>query len=72
MRCPEKDLDTVGKQTSGADAEPVASPDKEKIGCNASCIDEDKCHKFSVNQCESHGKSDLDKISLYIDSRDTM
>jgi hypothetical protein len=28
-------------------------------------------HEFSVNQCEKHIKSDLDTISLSIDSTDT-
>ena len=28
-------------------------------------------HKFSINQCESRGKSDLDTISLNVDSRHT-
>jgi len=33
-------------------------------------MDEYESHRFSVNQCESHVKSDLDMISLSIDSRD--
>ena len=33
-------------------------------------MDEYESHRFSVNQCESHVKSDLDTISLSIDSRD--
>jgi hypothetical protein len=33
-------------------------------------MDEYKGHKFNTNQCESHAKSNLDTISLSIDSRD--
>ena len=34
-------------------------------------MDEYETYRFNVNQCESHVKSDLDTISLNIDSRDT-
>jgi len=34
-------------------------------------MDEDGGHMFGVNQCESHVKSDLDTITLNINSRDT-
>jgi hypothetical protein len=71
MRCPEKELDTVGKRTSGTDAQSVPSPDTEAIGCKLLCIDEYESHRFSVNQSESHIKLDLDTISLNIGSRDT-
>jgi hypothetical protein len=71
MWSPEKELDTVGKRTSGADAQPVAFPDTEAIGFKLFCMDGYGSHKFSINQCESHIKSDLDTISLSIDSRDT-
>ena len=71
MRCPEEALHAIGKRASGADAQPVVSPDEEAIGCNLTCRDDCEDHKFSINQCESHGKSDLDTISLNIDSRDT-
>ena len=54
-----------------ADAQPVVSPDEKAIGCNITCRDDCEDYKFSINQCESHGKSDLDTISLNIDSRDT-
>ena len=47
------------------------SPDEWAIGCNITCRDDCEGHKFSINQCESHGKSDLDTISLNVDSRDT-
>jgi len=70
MRCPEKELDTCGKRSSGADAQLVEFPDKKVVGCNSTCMDEYESHRFSVNQCESHVKSDLDTISLSIDSRD--
>jgi hypothetical protein len=70
MQCPEKELDTCGKRTSGADVQLVGSPDKRVVGCNLTCMDEYESHRFSVNQCESHMKSDLDTISLSIDSRD--
>jgi len=63
MRCPGKELDTCGKRISGTDAQLVVSPDKKTVGCNLTCMDEYESHKFSVNQCESHVKSDLDTIS---------
>ena len=47
------------------------SPDKKIVGCNVTSIDEYETYRFNVNQCESHVKSDLDTISLNIDSRDT-
>jgi len=71
MRCPEEELDTFGKRTSGADAQPVVSPDKKTVGCNLTCMNAYESHRFSLNQCESHVKSDLDTISLSISSRDT-
>ena len=71
MRCPEEVLDTIGKRASGADAQPVVSPDEKAIGCNITCRDDCEDYKFSTNQCESHGKSDLDTIFLNVDSRDT-
>jgi hypothetical protein len=81
MRCPGKELDTFGKRSAGAGPQPVASPDKKTVGCNITCRDEVKNHKFSIepgasykfsiNQCESHVKSGLDTICLSIDSRDT-
>ena len=71
MRCPEEVLDTIRKRASGADGQPVVSPDEKAIGCNITCRDDCEDYKFSINQCESHGKSDLDTISLNIDSRDT-
>jgi hypothetical protein len=71
MWCPEEVLGTIGKRASGADAKPVLSPDEKAIGCNITCRDECEDYKFSINQCESHGKSDLDTISLNVDSRDT-
>ena len=70
MRCLEKGLDTCGKRTSGTDAQLVVSLDEKIVGCNLTCMEECKSHKFRVNQCESHVKSDLDTISLSIDSRD--
>jgi hypothetical protein len=47
------------------------SQDEKAIGCNITCRDDREDYKFSASQCESHGKSDLDIISLNIDSRDT-
>jgi len=38
---------------------------EEAIGCNITCSDDCEDHKFSINQCESHGKSDLDRISEF-------
>ena len=70
MRCPEKELDTCGKRTSGADAQLVGSPDNKVVGCNLTCVDKYESPSFSVNQYESPVKSDLDTISLSIDSRD--
>jgi hypothetical protein len=71
MRCPEEVLDTIGKRASEADAQPVVSPDEKAIGCNITCRDDCENYKFSINQCERHGKSDPDTISLNVDSRDT-
>jgi len=31
-------------------------------------MNEDRSHEFSINQCESHARSDLDMISLNNDS----
>jgi hypothetical protein len=70
MWCPEKELDTYGKRTPGADAQLVVSPNKKVVGCNLSCTDEYESHRLNVNLYESHVKSDLDTISLSIDSRD--
>ena len=44
---------------------------EEAIGCNITCSDDCEDHKFSINECESHGKSDLHTISLNVDSSDT-
>jgi hypothetical protein len=55
MRCPEEVLDAIGKQASGADAQPVVSPDEVAIGCNITCSDDCEGHKFSTNKCESQG-----------------
>jgi hypothetical protein len=88
MRC-SKGLDTFGKQRLGTDAQTVASPDLQAIGCCLFCLEENEghnlkvvqCgsqensdlniyyvdennHRFSVNQCESHGRSELHTISL--------
>jgi len=70
MRCPEKELDTCEKRRSGSDEQLVGSPDNKVVGCNLTCMGEYESPSFSVNQCESHVKSDLDTISLSIDSRD--
>src|SRR5215469_11627239 len=61
MQCPEREMDTVGKRTSGADVQPVASsgtsPDKEAIGCKPLRKDDSKdgnrSHEFSKIKCES-------------------
>ena len=71
VRSPEEVLYAIGKRASGADAQPFISPDEEAIGCNITCTDDCEDHKFSVNQCDSRRKSDLDTISLNVDSRDT-
>jgi len=65
MQCPQKELDTVGKHTSGADVQPVTLRHTETIGC-LSCWDGYNGHKFGISQCESHVKSELDKISCSI------
>ena len=70
-KCSEKELDTVGERASGADAQPVVSPDNETVDCDTTCMDDDEDHKFSANQRENHVRSDLDTISLNVDSRDT-
>ena len=46
-------------------------PRQGDIGCNVTCMDEYEIHRFNINQSESHVKSDLDTLSLNIDSRDT-
>jgi len=66
MQCPQKELDTVGKQTSGADVQPVTLRDTETIGCCLSCWDGYNGHKFGISQCESHVKSELDTVSCSI------
>jgi len=65
-----KDTGQIGKRASGADAQPIVSPDEKAIGCNITCRDDYKEYKFNINQCESHVKSDLDTISLNVDTRD--
>ena len=67
MQCPQKELDAVGKQASGANVQPFALQDKETKFCHISSLDGHKGHKFNINQCESHIKSDLDTVSLSID-----
>jgi hypothetical protein len=47
------------------------SPDEKAIGCNITCRDDCEDYKFSINQCESHGKSDVYTINLNVESRDT-
>jgi hypothetical protein len=71
MRCSGQKLDTFGRRESETDAQPVASPDEKTVGCNLTCMDAGEGPRFSINQCESHVKSDLATVSLNIDSRDT-
>ena len=66
-----KSTGQIGKRASGADAQSVVSQDEKAIGCNITCRDDCEGYKFSINQCGSHGKSDLDTISLNVDARDT-
>jgi len=70
MRCPENELDTCGKRWSGSDGQLVGSPDSKVVGCSLTCMGQYESRNFRVNQCESHVKSDLDTVSLSIDSRD--
>ena len=70
MRCPEEALDTIGKRKYGAGEQPVVSSDKETLGCNLNFRDDYEKYKFSINQCESHVKSDLDTMSLNVNTRD--
>ena len=70
MPCPKEKLDTIGKRTSGADEQSIVSPDEEALGCKLICRDDYEGYKFSINQCESHLKSDLDTISLNVNTRD--
>ena len=70
MRCPEEELDTIGKRASGDDAQPIVSPDEKATGCKITSRDDYERYKFSINQCESHVKSGLDKISLNVNIRD--
>jgi hypothetical protein len=70
MQCPEEEMDTVGKRMRGSDDQPVDSPCPETLGCDVNCGDNYENYMFSINQCESHIKSDLDWISLKINTRD--
>jgi hypothetical protein len=91
MPCSEG-LDTFGKWRSGADTQPVASPDLQAIGCHLFCVEGSEDHNLKVVQCESqenldlnvccvdqnnhrcesHGRSELDTLSLYINSRESL
>ena len=48
----------------------VQSGSQENSDINMCCVGENN-HRFRVNQCESHGRSELDTISLFINSRDS-
>jgi len=48
----------------------VQSGSQENSDINVCCVGENN-HRFSVNQCESHGTSELDTISLFINSLDS-
>ena len=63
-------LDTIGKRASGADAQPIVSRDEKAIVCKITYRDDYEKYKFSINQCESHVKSDLDTIYLNVNTRD--
>jgi len=47
-RFPQKELDTCGKRTSGADAQLVESPDRKVVGCNSTCMEEYESHKAII------------------------
>ena len=70
MPCPREKLDTIGKRRFGAGEHPVVSPDQEALGCELNCRDDYEIYKFSINQCKSHVQSDLDTISLNVNTRD--
>jgi hypothetical protein len=70
MQCPREKLDTIGKRTSGAGSQPIVSPDEDALGCKLISRDDYERYKYSINQCESHVKSDLDTISLNVNTRD--
>jgi hypothetical protein len=64
-----REMHAVSRRGTGHDREtevrageqPVVSSDKETLGCNLNCRDDYEKYKFSINQCESHVKSDLDR-----------
>ena len=70
MQCPEEELDTIGKQKPGTDEQPDDSPSQEKLGCDLNCRDNYENYKLRFNQCESQMKSDLDTVTLKIDTGD--
>ena len=55
----------------GIDEQPDDSSDQETLGCDLNCRDNHGKYKFIMNYCENHRKSDLDTISLKLDSRDS-
>jgi hypothetical protein len=50
--------------------QPVDSPDQKALGCTLNFRDDYEKYKFSINQCESHVKSDLDTIYLNVNTSD--
>ena len=71
MKYPEEELDSFGKRMHGIDEQPDDYSHQETICCDLNCRDNHGKYKFSMNYCENHRKSDLDSISLKIDSRDS-
>ena len=50
--------------------QPIEYPDQEAIGCKLISRDDYKIYKFSINQCESQVKHNLDTIHLNVNTRD--
>jgi len=57
-------------ENEGRNLNVVQSGSQENSDLHVCCVGENN-HRFSVNQCESHGRSELDTISLFINSRDS-
>ena len=59
-----------GKRKSGIDVQPVYSPDQETLSCALNCQERLREVKFNINPCESPVKSELDTISLHVNTSD--
>jgi hypothetical protein len=64
MRYSGQKLNMFGKRESETDAQPIASPEEKTAGCNLTCKDAGEGPRFSINQWESHMKSDLATVII--------